>query len=129
MLRSIKQIHTTRPIFNRSNRQLFNGRALFTTQNSNLATKNTTLTHNHTPSFKAPVPPKRTSSMSTFGPNSSGLTHPISEPRLTETESKICSVLDEVAKGYEAREGKKVQLRIAGGWVRDKVRKKRMSCT
>lgn len=41
---------------------------------------------------------------------------------LTKQEDKICSVLDEVAKKFEARQGKKVQLRIAGGWVRDKVR-------
>lgn len=41
--------------------------------------------------------------------------------RLTEQEDKICSVLDEVAKRYEEKQGKKVQLRIAGGWVRDKV--------
>lgn len=61
--------------------------------------------------------------MSTGGPNSAGPIRPISEPRLTDKESKICSVLDEVAKRYEAKEGKKVQLRIAGGWVRDKVRR------
>ncbi|KAG0354531.1 CCA tRNA nucleotidyltransferase, mitochondrial [Podila minutissima] len=59
--------------------------------------------------------------MSTGGPNSAGPIRPISEPRLTDKESKICSVLDEVAKRYEAKEGKKVQLRIAGGWVRDKL--------
>lgn len=41
--------------------------------------------------------------------------------QLTEQEAKICKVLDQVAKDYEAKEGKKVQLRIAGGWVRDKV--------
>ncbi|KAG0354117.1 hypothetical protein BG005_006714 [Podila minutissima] len=41
--------------------------------------------------------------------------------RLTEQEDKICSVLDEVAKRYEEKQGKKVQLRIAGGWVRDKL--------
>jgi tRNA nucleotidyltransferase (CCA-adding enzyme) len=29
--------------------------------------------------------------------------------------------LDAVSKRYEEKEGKKVQLRIAGGWVRDKV--------
>ncbi|KAF9391080.1 hypothetical protein CPB97_007552 [Podila verticillata] len=40
---------------------------------------------------------------------------------LTEQEDEICSVLDEVAKRYEAKQGKKVQLRIAGGWVRDKL--------
>ncbi|KAG0070343.1 hypothetical protein BGZ92_004504, partial [Podila epicladia] len=41
--------------------------------------------------------------------------------RLTEQEDKICCVLDEVAKRYEEKQGKKVQLRIAGGWVRDKL--------
>ncbi|KAG0292236.1 CCA tRNA nucleotidyltransferase, mitochondrial [Linnemannia gamsii] len=41
--------------------------------------------------------------------------------QLTDQEAKICKVLDEVAKNYEAKEGKKVQLRIAGGWVRDKL--------
>jgi len=40
---------------------------------------------------------------------------------LTDQEAEICKVLDEVARNYEAKEGKKVQLRIAGGWVRDKV--------
>lgn len=43
------------------------------------------------------------------------------EIRLTEQETKICEVLDAVSKRYEEKEGKKVQLRIAGGWVRDKV--------
>lgn len=43
------------------------------------------------------------------------------EIRLTEQEAKICEVLDAVSKRYEEKEGKKVQLRIAGGWVRDKV--------
>ncbi|KAF9419065.1 CCA tRNA nucleotidyltransferase, mitochondrial [Podila epigama] len=47
--------------------------------------------------------------------------HTITEPRLTPQESKICSVLDEVAKRYYEKEGKPVQLRIAGGWVRDKL--------
>lgn len=51
---------------------------------------------------------------------------PQTEPRsmvicLTKQEAKICRVLDEVAQTHEARGGKKVQLRIAGGWVRDKV--------
>lgn len=41
--------------------------------------------------------------------------------QLTDQEAKICEVLDQVAKNYEAKEGKKVELRIAGGWVRDKV--------
>ncbi|KAF9136234.1 hypothetical protein BGW39_003679 [Mortierella sp. 14UC] len=43
------------------------------------------------------------------------------EIRLTEQEAKICEVLDTVAKLYEEKEGKKVELRIAGGWVRDKL--------
>ncbi|KAF9195364.1 CCA tRNA nucleotidyltransferase, mitochondrial [Haplosporangium sp. Z 11] len=41
--------------------------------------------------------------------------------RLTKQEARICEMLDQVAKQYEAKEGKKVQLRIAGGWVRDKL--------
>ncbi|KAI1314535.1 CCA tRNA nucleotidyltransferase, mitochondrial [Mortierella claussenii] len=41
--------------------------------------------------------------------------------RLTDQEDAICKVLDTVAKMYEEKEGKKVQLRIAGGWVRDKL--------
>lgn len=40
---------------------------------------------------------------------------------LTDQEAEICKVLDEVARNYKAKEGKTVQLRIAGGWVRDKV--------
>ncbi|KAG0210559.1 hypothetical protein BGX28_009195 [Mortierella sp. GBA30] len=43
------------------------------------------------------------------------------EIRLTEQEARICEVLDAVAKRYNEREGKNVQLRIAGGWVRDKL--------
>ncbi|KAF9151047.1 CCA tRNA nucleotidyltransferase, mitochondrial [Linnemannia schmuckeri] len=41
--------------------------------------------------------------------------------QLTDQEAKICEVLDQVAKNYEVKEGKKVELRIAGGWVRDKL--------
>ncbi|KAK3847036.1 MAG: hypothetical protein J3R72DRAFT_362985 [Linnemannia gamsii] len=41
--------------------------------------------------------------------------------QLTSQEARICAVLDQVAKNYEAKEGKKVELRIAGGWVRDKL--------
>ncbi|KAF9143827.1 CCA tRNA nucleotidyltransferase, mitochondrial, partial [Mortierella sp. GBA39] len=41
--------------------------------------------------------------------------------QLTDQEAKICEILDQVAKNYEAKEGKKVELRIAGGWVRDKL--------
>ncbi|KAF9989263.1 hypothetical protein BGZ75_006948 [Mortierella antarctica] len=43
------------------------------------------------------------------------------EIRLTEQEAKICEVLDAVAKRYQEKEGKPIQLRIAGGWVRDKL--------
>ncbi|KAH7044711.1 hypothetical protein BKA57DRAFT_397002 [Linnemannia elongata] len=41
--------------------------------------------------------------------------------QLTDQEAEICELLDQVAKNYEAKEGKKVELRIAGGWVRDKL--------
>ncbi|KAF9436867.1 hypothetical protein BGZ76_002709 [Entomortierella beljakovae] len=41
--------------------------------------------------------------------------------QLTEKEDAICNVLDTVAKNYGEKTGKKVQLRIAGGWVRDKI--------
>jgi len=41
--------------------------------------------------------------------------------RLTEQEERICEILDNVAKSYVQKGGKKVELRIAGGWVRDKV--------
>ncbi|KAF9538747.1 CCA tRNA nucleotidyltransferase, mitochondrial [Mortierella hygrophila] len=41
--------------------------------------------------------------------------------QLTDQEAEICEILDQVAKNYEAKEGKKVELRIAGGWVRDKL--------
>ncbi|KAF9209759.1 hypothetical protein BGZ49_001401 [Haplosporangium sp. Z 27] len=43
------------------------------------------------------------------------------EIRLTDQESKICEALDTVTKKYEEAGGKKIQLRIAGGWVRDKL--------
>ncbi|KAF9934850.1 hypothetical protein FBU30_010823 [Linnemannia zychae] len=43
------------------------------------------------------------------------------EIKLTDQEARICDVLDAVSKRYEEKEGKKVQLRIAGGWVRDKL--------
>ncbi|KAG0380063.1 CCA tRNA nucleotidyltransferase, mitochondrial [Mortierella sp. AD032] len=57
---------------------------------------------------------------------SAGLTTAQEQPRamviqLTSQEARICAVLDQVAKNYEAKEGKKVELRIAGGWVRDKL--------
>ncbi|KAF9927814.1 CCA tRNA nucleotidyltransferase, mitochondrial [Linnemannia zychae] len=46
--------------------------------------------------------------------------------RLTAQEAKICKILNQVAQNYEAKVGKKVELRIAGGWVRDKLL--RLSC-
>ncbi|GJJ74686.1 hypothetical protein EMPS_07044 [Entomortierella parvispora] len=41
--------------------------------------------------------------------------------QLTEQEERICEILDNVAKSYVQKGGKKVELRIAGGWVRDKL--------
>ncbi|KAG0275334.1 CCA tRNA nucleotidyltransferase, mitochondrial [Linnemannia exigua] len=57
---------------------------------------------------------------------SAGSTTAQEQPRamviqLTPQEARICAVLDQVAKNFEAKEGKKVELRIAGGWVRDKL--------
>ncbi|KAG0371357.1 CCA tRNA nucleotidyltransferase, mitochondrial [Gamsiella multidivaricata] len=43
------------------------------------------------------------------------------EIRLTDQEAEICKALDSVARKHEEQGGKKVQLRIAGGWVRDKL--------
>ncbi|KAF9955708.1 CCA tRNA nucleotidyltransferase, mitochondrial, partial [Modicella reniformis] len=43
------------------------------------------------------------------------------EIQLTQQEAQICEVLDTVSRRYEEKENKKVQLRIAGGWVRDKL--------
>jgi len=44
--------------------------------------------------------------------------------KLTETESKICANLDEFCeqRARERPEEEPVVCRIAGGWVRDKVR-------
>ena len=43
--------------------------------------------------------------------------------RLSNTEDRLCRLVDKVAKSYEGKQGRKpIQLRIAGGWVRDKVR-------
>ena len=43
--------------------------------------------------------------------------------RLSNTEDKLCRLVDKVAKSYEDKHGRKpIRLRIAGGWVRDKVR-------
>ncbi|KAG0218686.1 hypothetical protein B0O80DRAFT_504267 [Mortierella sp. GBAus27b] len=55
------------------------------------------------------------------GGGSAAANEPHFEIRLTEQEAQICEVLDAVSKKYEATENKKVQLRIAGGWVRDKL--------
>lgn len=43
--------------------------------------------------------------------------------KLTETESKICTDLDDFCKqrAQERPEEEPVVCRIAGGWVRDKV--------
>ncbi|KAF9354188.1 hypothetical protein BGX34_011162 [Mortierella sp. NVP85] len=42
--------------------------------------------------------------------------------RLSNTEDKLCRLVDRVAKSYEDKQGRKpIQLRIAGGWVRDKL--------
>lgn len=41
--------------------------------------------------------------------------------RLTDQEAAICDVLDKVSKYVEETTGTKVELRVAGGWVRDKV--------
>lgn len=43
------------------------------------------------------------------------------EVRLTEREERVCVLLDECKRDLE-RKGLKVECRIAGGWVRDKVR-------
>jgi len=60
--------------------------------------------------------------MTSGGTNMEGVVNtPRLEIRLTEQEARICEILDAVAKRYEEKENKKVQLRIAGGWVRDKV--------
>jgi len=41
--------------------------------------------------------------------------------RLTEVESQLCTLLDDCTK-YLADKGTHTSCRIAGGWVRDKVR-------
>ena len=41
--------------------------------------------------------------------------------RLTEVESQLCTLLDDCTK-YLADKGTHTWCRIAGGWVRDKVR-------
>ncbi|KAG0235398.1 CCA tRNA nucleotidyltransferase, mitochondrial [Actinomortierella wolfii] len=41
--------------------------------------------------------------------------------RLTDQEAAICDVLDKVSKYVAEKTGTKVELRVAGGWVRDKL--------
>lgn len=41
---------------------------------------------------------------------------------LTPSEDQLCSLLDECTKYIKDTEGLEVSCRIAGGWVRDKVR-------
>ncbi|KAG0054770.1 CCA tRNA nucleotidyltransferase, mitochondrial [Gryganskiella cystojenkinii] len=43
------------------------------------------------------------------------------EIKLTEQEAEICKILDTVTKNYAQQGGRKIELRIAGGWVRDKL--------
>ncbi|KAF9360816.1 hypothetical protein BGX26_007578 [Mortierella sp. AD094] len=61
------------------------------------------------------------STMTSNGSISELCTNRSLEIRLTDQEAGICEVLDAVTKKHEEKEGKKVQLRIAGGWVRDKL--------
>ena len=44
------------------------------------------------------------------------------EIRLTETENRICSLLDECTRWMKEEKELDTSCRIAGGWVRDKVR-------
>jgi len=44
------------------------------------------------------------------------------EISLTEVEAKLCTLLDEYVQHLENRNGTRTSCRIAGGWVRDKVR-------
>ncbi|KAF9116117.1 hypothetical protein BGX27_004700 [Mortierella sp. AM989] len=59
--------------------------------------------------------------MASNGPTSEVGANRSLEIRLTDQETGICEVLDAVTKKFENEQGKKVQLRIAGGWVRDKL--------
>ena len=43
------------------------------------------------------------------------------EIRLTETEDRLCTLLDECATWMRTEKGISTSCRIAGGWVRDKV--------
>jgi hypothetical protein len=40
---------------------------------------------------------------------------------LTETEAKLCQILDECTVHLQKEKGISTTCRIAGGWVRDKV--------
>lgn len=42
---------------------------------------------------------------------------------LTETENRVCALLDECAQTLHEEKGVKISCRVAGGWVRDKVSK------
>jgi hypothetical protein len=42
---------------------------------------------------------------------------------LSGAEDRICKLLDKVARNNGDRQGRPIRLRIAGGWVRDKVRR------
>ena len=44
------------------------------------------------------------------------------EITLTEQEDELCKLLDECTKTLKESEGIETSCRIAGGWVRDKVR-------
>ncbi|KAF9259623.1 hypothetical protein L218DRAFT_835767, partial [Marasmius fiardii PR-910] len=43
------------------------------------------------------------------------------EVELTETEEKICLLMDRCRKHLQEVKGIHTECRIAGGWVRDKV--------
>ncbi|KAI7832364.1 hypothetical protein BC939DRAFT_488857 [Gamsiella multidivaricata] len=47
--------------------------------------------------------------------------------QLGTRENKVCRILNNVAREYESKTGKRIELRIAGGWVRDKLLG--LSCT
>ena len=44
------------------------------------------------------------------------------EIKLTEEENMLCNLLDECTRCMKETEGIETSCRIAGGWVRDKVR-------
>lgn len=48
--------------------------------------------------------------------------------QLTETEEKICVLLDKCKEYLQAEKGISTTCRIAGGWVRDKVIPNNYSC-